>query len=362
MKSYNIYHIIFFALCFILLFGCDKADLEPTFIIEKNKISSKSYYDFGNRIVTHKDHVIIGSHESIHIFRFDGQNIELIQSIEFSETSGIQSMIIQDSTLAFGLAQGYGAGTVFIYERIADFWECRQEIKIGRHEDNFGSDIDIYGDFMVIGASAKWGSLQTWTNEEEGRVYVFLKTDEGWVQEHEFLAEQSRSDDRFGENVAIYDDYIIAGSSSTMHIYKYDETWGLLRTEPIPIYAISRSDSSFILYTGNWELYSFTLDSDGGFNYHTITTDFREVDILKGSDRDIIELKDNLALVSMDEHVGCCYLLVFNNNQWTQQKTFYPNTGETYAFKGLAISDHYVILGGRNRNHRMYSYVYFRNY
>ena len=359
MNSLNLKHKIFTSVFLALIFGCNEQSFDPTFKIEKNKITCTNCYDFGKIIVTDKDHVLISGNETIWIIKYDGQNMKLIQTISIDyQTSGIQSMVINNSTLAFGVADADGTGKVFIYERFADLWELKQEIRIGRISDNFGSDIDIAGDYMVIGASAPWSNpYPSHSNSREGRVYIFRKTSEGWIQEHEFFSEQSMADDRFGESVAIHNGFVLAGSvKSPLHIYKLNGTWGLVRTDTIPARTISHSGNNFMTI-GDYQLYAFTLESDGGFNYNTVKLDFDVMDI---SDR--IELKNDLALIAMESSFQC-YLLNYANNQWTNIMVFEPDNGESVYFSGMAITDTHVIIGGRNfSSSNPTGYVYFRNY
>ncbi len=362
MKCFIVNHLILTAALSIIMFGCNEQSFDPTFKIEKNKITCTNCYDFGKIIVTDKDHVLISGYETIWIIKYDGQNMELIQTISIDyQTSGIQSMVINNSTLAFGVADADGTGKVFIYERFADLWELKQEIRIGRISDNFGSDIDIAGDYMVIGASAPWSNpYPDNTNPREGRVYIFRKTSEGWIQEHEFLSEKSTPDDRFGESVAIHDGFALAGGGKApFHIYKYNGTWELVRTDTIPARTISHSGNNFMTM-GDYQLYAFTLESDGGFNYNSVKLDFDVVDI---SDHgEIIELKNDLALIAMESSYQC-YLLNYANNQWTNIMVFEPDNGESVYFSGMAITDTHVIIGGRNSSSsNPTGYVYFRNY
>ena len=111
---------------------------------------------------------------------------------------------------------------------------------------------------------------------------------------------------------------------------------------------------------GDYQLYAFTLESDGGFNYNTLKLDFDVVDI---SDHgDIIELKNDLALIAMESSYQC-YLLNYSNNQWTNTMVFEPDNGESCVFNGLAITDSHVIVGGHDEiRYDHTGYVYFRNY
>ncbi len=312
---------------------------------------------FGKIIVTDKDHVLISDLGTIRIFKYSNPNIELVQTIDLGTsgaTSGIRSMVINNSTLAIGLAEADGTGKVLMYEKITDSWKLKQEIKIGRFQDAFGSDIDINGDFMAIGAPA-FGLPR----DKEGRIYIYRKTTTGWIKECEFLAVQSKPSDWFGFSVAIHNNFVIAGSpTSWMHIYKFDNTWKLFRTDSILVTAISHSENNFMLYADPFKLSSFTLESDGNFTYHPIN--FNKGWDIRGGGK-IIELKGNLALVDM-EYSESCYLLKYENNEWVEKMVFSPDFGESVDFNELAIGENFVVLGGDDINSSGYSYVYFRSF
>jgi hypothetical protein len=330
-------------------------DFEPHFQTEPGKITAEFYYGFGTIIATDGDHVLVSSYDDIHIFKYNSSGIELIQTIEFEETSGIISMIVYRSELVFGLADANGTGTVYVYTRNGDAWELSQEIRKGREYDNFGCAIDIDGETMVIGANAVWTSCLT-ANTCQGRVYVFQKREGVWEETQEILAVQSETHDWFGSCVGIYGDLMLAGSPVLpLHLYKFNGDWELLSTEEIGAYVIAHCKDNFIV-RGHNEVRAFILEADGSFSENT----FISLDQQDNSwSIQNIEMQDSLAIVNMD--YADCSLLKYGNRQWNIEKVFSPDPGEYCTFHGMAITDQYAIIGGMNFEDTQFGYVYFRD-
>jgi len=334
--------------------GCKKDETpnDPVLNIETNKITSRFVGGFGNQNVTDNDHVLICSYNSVHIFKFNSQGIELIQTIDFTTSSTILKMETDNSTLAIGIDQ-YDGYKVFIYHRTADSWTFKQEITGKGTGDLFGITIDIDGDYMVIGAP---GLKSYGTGITEGRMYIYRKTNEEWIKEHEFSAEEPLAGDEFGRAVAIHNDMIVAGSDWVYaHIYKNEDPWLLSRVDTIVVSAIFHSDSSFMYFDPGLNLRSFTLESDGNFMFRPIESNFLSA-ILRA-----FEISENYALAAGNFN-NKCYLLKYGNNQWAVEKEFKPDSGESCSFYGLAFTGDYVILGGESLDISGTSYVYFRKY
>ena len=73
----------------------------------------------------------------------------------------------------------------------------------------FGIDVDIYGNYAVIGASG----VNNGTILNTGAVYVYKKSTTGaWLQVAKLYASDSQSGAYFGVSVAIHGNYIVVGS------------------------------------------------------------------------------------------------------------------------------------------------------
>lgn len=101
----------------------------------------------------------------------------------------------------------------------------------GASNDNFGTDVDIDGDLMVVGAHKKnAGGLP-----DAGEVYVYRRVSGQWTLEQNLIADDAAISDQFGTSVSIFGDKIAVGSPNNseaafnggaVYIYKFDNgTW-----------------------------------------------------------------------------------------------------------------------------------------
>lgn len=103
-------------------------------------------------------------------------------------------------------------GRVTVIERIGGTWQKVAELSASDAaiQDNFGVDVDISGDVIVVGAN-----LDDDTYSGSGSVYVFEKPVGGWQDMTETCklnASDPGSSDYFGYAVAIDGNYIVAGA------------------------------------------------------------------------------------------------------------------------------------------------------
>jgi hypothetical protein len=329
--------------------------LEPVIRTEPGKITADNYWDFGKIIATDGDHLLVSSHKDIHIFKYNSSGIELIQTIGFEETFRIISMVVYRSELIMGVEDLDGTGTVYVYERSVDAWKLNQVIRIGRPHDCFGCAIDMDGETMVIGANSFRSDCIT-EDECGGRLYVFQKREGVWEETQEIVADQTGTGDWFGTCVGIYGDLMLAGSPTLpLHVYKFNGEWELLRTEEISVRTIAHFGNNFMV-NGDDDFRAFILEPDGSFSENTIRI-FNDHNISWSGEN--IEIRDSLAIINLVS--SGCYLFKYGNRQWNKEIVFYPDPGETCTFDGMAITDHYVILGGMNNGGNQCGYVYFRD-
>ncbi len=80
----------------------------------------------------------------------------------------------------------------------------------GATDDNLGVSVAIDGDTAVVGAPRD----DVGANTEQGAVYVFTRTGDGWTQTAKLTASDGAANDFFGFSVAIDGDTIVAGAIS----------------------------------------------------------------------------------------------------------------------------------------------------
>ncbi len=109
---------------------------------------------------------------------------------------------------------GIGGGSAYIYYRNAggtDNWGLVKKIRPSNTDDNsqeFGGSVDIYGDYVIVGARAYGG---------EGRAYLYYRNQGGadnWGEIKVLKGSDTDGADNFGKSVTIWGDYLAVGANN----------------------------------------------------------------------------------------------------------------------------------------------------
>ncbi|MBF0452859.1 MAG: carboxypeptidase regulatory-like domain-containing protein [Candidatus Magnetomorum sp.] len=269
--------------------------------------------------------------------------------------------------------KGSKAGAAYIYQLSSQGWTTQQKLLADDAvaNDYFGYAVDIDGDFAIIGAYGDddKGSMS-------GSAYIFKREGKTWTQHQKLIDELGERNDLFGFSVAISGNYAIIGayrdddkgdSSGTAIIFKYDKNTWVKQTRLVANdgksndyfgydVAISgeyaaigsyRSDAkgmnvgSVYIYQydkGNWNYHSKIVPNDGSTNdYFGFSLDLQGTRMIIGAYGD-----DDKGPSS-----GSAYLYAFNQSQWEFQKKYIASEGQSYDYFGydVSISDRGVIMG-----------------
>ncbi|KAA3598077.1 MAG: hypothetical protein DWQ06_13345 [Calditrichaeota bacterium] len=82
----------------------------------------------------------------------------------------------------------------------------------GAKNHYFGKSVAIDNEYAVIGAS--------WTEDRKGSVYIFSKDENMWIEETKLVASDGETEDYFGEEVDVSGDFVIVGSPYDDGLYK----------------------------------------------------------------------------------------------------------------------------------------------
>ncbi|WP_070137513.1 T9SS type A sorting domain-containing protein [Crocinitomix algicola] len=154
------------------------------------------------------------------------------------------------------------AGSVYIFKRNeVGSWEEEAKIVASdrQEDDEFGWSVDIYDSTIVVGAHHEGHNVSGGAYEyHAGSVYIFDKNSDGdWIETQKIVASH-RSDDHhypngrpdeedlsdlFGGSVAIWGDYLIAGSH--MHDYGLGGVGTGFRWNQGAAYIFERSDGTW---------------------------------------------------------------------------------------------------------------------
>lgn len=113
------------------------------------------------------------------------------------------------------------AGAAYVFTREGGIWTQQAYLKASNtgKNDNFGADVAIYGDMIVIGASGE-SSASTGVDGDPsddtallaGAVYVFTRVGRTWAQQAYIKASDTAEGDGFGEAVALFKETLVVGA------------------------------------------------------------------------------------------------------------------------------------------------------
>ncbi|MDF1799231.1 MAG: hypothetical protein P1V81_08660 [Planctomycetota bacterium] len=114
-----------------------------------------------------------------------------------------------------------GSGAVYVFVRSGTTWVEQAYIKSSNPDvfDNFGWDIALSGDTLVVGAPSEDSAATTVggnqldnSAEQAGAAYVFARTGSTWSQQAYLKAPNADIGDSFGKAVAVSGDYVVVGA------------------------------------------------------------------------------------------------------------------------------------------------------
>ncbi len=138
--------------------------------------------EFGIKVAIYENYIVIGSNDN-----------PTSEDLGFSEYS--------DSSY------------VYVFKNIAETWTeiKRLEGSDIQINDRFGSSLDIYGEYIVVGAmkDADIDGLDIIQNS--GSAYVFQNNGDSWTEVQKITASDRSIEHQFGNSVSISGDYLVVG-------------------------------------------------------------------------------------------------------------------------------------------------------
>lgn len=124
-----------------------------------------------------------------------------------------RTVAISGDTMVLGAPSddqsGIDAGAAYVFVRSGSDW--RQQAKLLANvtaaHDGFGMSVAVHGDTVVVGARGHDDG-----GEDAGAAYVFRRRDGRWEQSATLRPRQIRSEDRFGQSVAVGDGVCAVGA------------------------------------------------------------------------------------------------------------------------------------------------------
>ena len=148
-------------------------------------------------------------------------------------------------------SSGSSTGAIYIFKRTGENWAFEREISDGtngfnnlRSGDIFGWQIDLDGDYLVVGSYTDKGS----SGNHTGAAYIFKRSGTAWTLQQE-ISDRSgslpglRAYDSFGASVSISGDYIAVGATGDDDGAYYPSNPHLVGA----VYVYKRSGSTWIM-------------------------------------------------------------------------------------------------------------------
>ncbi|MBL6448064.1 T9SS type A sorting domain-containing protein [Fulvivirga sp. 29W222] len=256
---------------------------------------------------------------------------------------------------------GEDAGLVYVYERVDGAWgkQCELISDDINSKDQFGTDVAIFGDYIIIGANQH--------GDGKGAVYFFKKNGDCWEQINKFNPDNHLTLPQFGSSVSIFGNYAVIGAiggggmeSGEVYIFQMeDSNWGFVAKILSPVeslrfgYALKIYEDFLIIggsssntgYTpvfiyqlidGKWELDG---QLDSGVNNDWFG-------------RGGVEINDSYAIVSASrdsqegENAGAFYTYIRTGEGWQlNNKVTVKGRSSFYLGYGLALQGDNVFVG-----------------
>jgi hypothetical protein len=362
---------LLFIVSYCAAFSCsDNGDGEPEgsgnnttekMIIEGNRVSCEDCGAFGQILEASNTQVFVGGDAHVWIFDYNAQGLSMAQELNIEGNGFISSLTVEGSRLLVGIADNDGTGSVHQFNKSGTNWEFGAKYEIARYQDNFGNDVSLYGDIMVVGANAFWDESFEQPNVDAGSIYIYTTGSQGWELTQEFYASQSNADDWFGNDVLVWENVILAGGlTKPLHIYTLENnTWTLASVETDINPVDFGSYDNVVLYLDEMTgFHSFRINPDGSLTDIAVTATL-DSNSLNAYYLDNISIYEDTALIAMQG--GQVNLLKLENNEWNFSETLGAIQEEPISEVAVKLTAQYAFYAGYPPSGNT-SYLYFESY
>ena len=219
---------------------------------------------YGKEVDIDGDYAVVGAYYhdgakgAVYVYKWDGSDWNQqakLQSSDINDNDCFGRSVAIDGEYLIVGAHGQvldengldtlsSAGAAYIFKRSGSSWTQQQKLAaFDRNKTTiYGAGVDIDGDYAVVGSY--YNHLDESGSDSlfrAGAAYVYKRDGSTWSLEQKLVASDREEDDRFGVDVAICGEYIIAGanreddgedgdeelsSSGSAYIFKRDgSTW-----------------------------------------------------------------------------------------------------------------------------------------
>ncbi|MBI5558754.1 MAG: FG-GAP repeat protein [Deltaproteobacteria bacterium] len=330
------YCLSIFLSIFLVLAFFDACPADDT-ITEKKLIASdgEAMDKFGQAVAVSGSFAIVGAHGdddsgassgAVYIFHHNGTSWTQTQKLTPNDGESLdkfgQAVGISGSYAIVGAGgdndKGESAGSAYIFYYNGTSWAQVQKLTAsdGTGWAMFGQAVGISGSFAVVGA---YGDDDR--GESSGSAYVFQHNGTSWTQTQKLTANDGAGWQKFGQSVAISDNFIFAGSGgdtinggSAGAVYVFfnsGSSWGQVQK-------LAASDGA------GWDKFGQSLSVSGN-------------SAMVGAYGD-----DDQGASS-----GSAYMFYYNGSLWQEEQKLIANDGAAadYFGQAVAVAGDYAIVG-----------------
>lgn len=165
-----------------------------------------------------RDHNVFAAYGAAYVFTRSGttwtQQARLLHTDGWTSDNFGQDVAIDGNTLVVSTGAAdvnsvQNQGAAWVYVRNGSTWMLQDKITASDAAmfDEFGRSVDIDGNRILIGSLARIGA-----NEYQGAAYVFERTGSIWNETAKLVAADGAFNDRFGFSVALEGEVAVIGS------------------------------------------------------------------------------------------------------------------------------------------------------
>ncbi len=203
--------------------------------IRKHANTNSQYDGFGESVAINRNWVAVGSYQKQFVSSLGTTGFVILGRLSLGNLGYYifptdlqdwdlfgKSVAMTDTWMAIG-APGQGNGVVYMYKEWTNGtdrgWNFMGKLAGANltSEAGFGSSVAIHGDKLVVGAP----DHSNVEGERAGRIYIYRRSNDSWILEHQFTPTQVDSYDNYGYDVDITDNHVIVGAEG------YDNSRGL---------------------------------------------------------------------------------------------------------------------------------------
>ncbi|MBF0240667.1 MAG: DUF1566 domain-containing protein [SAR324 cluster bacterium] len=259
-------------------------------------------------------------------------------------------------------------GAAYVFKRTGTSWSQEAYLKAPNSESNdeFGKNVAISGDSVVVGAESEDSNQTTITNgttgssdnsaSNSGAVYVFVRSGTTWSQQAYIKAPNAHSSEWFSRSIAILGDTLVVGtpaedSAQTTITNGTTASSDNSAGEAGAVYVFRRSGT-----TWTQEAYLKASNAEAGDYFGQSVSISGDTIAVAASREDSNQTTiTNGTTASSNNSVGesgAVYVFTRNSNTWSQQAYLKAPNAETndYFGENIFLSSDTLVVGARQED------------